>query len=108
MNRIEFLHAIDYGDKQIVDMIVNHLDQCMVLYDLINNYNTIKRLEDTQNNVSFQIDMKDSESIENFVNKVNNSPNVSRFCGHIVNMQIRIVSDKSIIISMTKYMSRTE
>ena len=37
MNRIEFLHAIDYGDKQIVDIMVNHLDQCMILYDLVKN-----------------------------------------------------------------------
>ena len=108
MNKVEFLHAIDYGNKQLVDLVINHLDQCMILYDLVNSEDRVKRLEDTVNNVSFQIDMKDLKSVENFVSKVNATPNISHFYGQTVNMQTRVVSDKSVIISMTKYASRAE
>lgn len=102
MNRIEFLHAIDYGDKQIVDIMVNHLDQCMILYDLVNSSNRVTRLDNTNNSVSFQIDLLDTQSTELLLNKINTVPNVSRYGRNVIHIQSKPISNQSIILQMTK------
>lgn len=103
MDRVEFLHAIDYGDKSINDMIINHLDQCMILYDLVNSSDKVKRIEDANNTVSFQIDLFDNKSTEVLLNKINATPNISRYGRNVVNINFSVISDNSIVIKMTKF-----
>jgi len=103
MDRVEFLHAIDYGDKSINEIVVNHLDQCMILYDLVNSSDKIKRVEDGNNTVSFQIDLVDSQSTAVLIGKINATPNLCRYGKNLININLSAVSDNSVILKMTRY-----
>lgn len=102
MDKVQFLNAINYGEKQITDMIVNHLDQCMVLYDLVNSSDKITRIHDTPTSVTFQIDSKSQEDSERIINTVNAAPAVIRYGTQVVRMAPKAVSDKTILLKMTK------
>ena len=103
MDRVEFLHAIDYGDKSINEIVVNHLDQCMILYDLVNSSDKVKRVEDGSNTVSFQIDLVDSQSTAVLIGKINATPNLCRYGKNLINIHLSAVSDNSVILKMTRY-----
>ena len=102
MDKIQFLNAINYGEKQITDMIVNHLDQCMILYDLVNSSDKITRLSDTQTSVTFQIDSRSHEESAHILELVNTAPVVSKYGTQVVRISPKAVSDKSIMLKMTK------
>ena len=102
MDKIQFLNAINYGEKQITDMIVNHLDQFMVLYDLVNSSDKITRLNDTPTSVTFQIDSENQNDSERIFSIVNTTPSVIRYGTQVVHMSSKVVSNKSLIIKMTK------
>ncbi len=103
MDRVEFIHAIDYGDKSINEIVVNHLDQCMILYDLVNSSDKIKRVDSGNNSVSFQIDLLDNKSTEVLLNKISATPNLCRYGKNIININLSVVSDNSVVLKMTKY-----
>lgn len=103
MDRVEFLHAIDYGDKSINEMVVNHLDQCMILYDLVNSSDKVKRIDSGNDTVSFQIDLVDSKSTEVLIGKINAAPNICRYGKNVVNINLSAISDNSVVLKMMKY-----
>lgn len=103
MDRVEFLHAIDYGDKSINEMVVNHLDQCMILYDLVNSSDKVKRIDSGNDTVSFQIDLVDSKSTEVLIGKINAAPNICRYGKNVVNINLSAISDNSVVLKMIKY-----
>ena len=102
MDKVQFLNAINYGERQITDLIVNHLDQCMILYDLVNSSDKITRLNDTQTSVTFQIDSISQVDTARILNQINTVPMVVKYGTQLVRITPKTVSDKSIIIKMTK------
>lgn len=102
MDKVQFMNAINYGEKQITDMIVNHLDQCMVLYDLVNSSDKITRINDTQTSVTFQIDSRNKKDTAKILESISIAPVVVKYGAQFIRITPKAISDKSLILKMTK------
>ena len=101
MDKVQFMNAINYGGKHITDMIVNHLDQCMALYDLVNSTDKITRLSDSQTTVTFQIDSRSKKDTARILESISIAPAVVKYGTQVVRMTPKAISDRSIILKMT-------
>ena len=108
MDKVQFLNAINYGEKHITDMIVNHLDQCMVLYDLVNSSDKITRISDTQASVTFQIDSRSRKDTARILESVSITPAVIKYNNQVDRMTPKVISDKSIVLKMTKTIQQNQ
>lgn len=101
MDRIAFLHSINTGNISIVDLVVKYVEPTMLLYNLVDDRDSINVIDNSTNQISYQIQNSDNNYINQLDRNLDQIPTMLLY-GTQLNIDHKKITDTSLYITIAK------
>ena len=102
MDRIEFIHSIGYTEgTDTVNLLISFFDQYMLLFNLIEDINSVSYEQSYMNNISFILEYISEDAAKKNVNTIMQH-NLVGLYGGLYLVSVESISATSIRIIITK------